>query len=161
MDTSFVTPNGAANIGLSAFQFANISQPVAADLKPTFRWFDQLNFGARDYIFAAPQNYVINPMSNYTRVGAVASTQLVKMLDGWALAYSFPLTLRMQLLPVNPLKCGSLLNGTWVTTPLHQLRTSICTAISATIPKMKILLALTMRLIHTLLLMISTHPLST
>ena len=88
MDTSFVTPNGAANIGLSAFQFANISQPVAADLKPTFRWFDQLNFGARDYIFAAPQNYVINPMSNYTRVGAVASTQLVKMLDGWALAYS-------------------------------------------------------------------------
>ena len=88
MDTSFVTPNGAANIGLSAFQFANISQPVAADLKPTFRWFDQLNFGARDYIFAAPQNYVINPMSNYTRVGVVASTQLVKMLDGWALAYS-------------------------------------------------------------------------
>jgi len=81
-------------------------------------------------------------------------------MDGLLLTL-FPLTLRMQLLPVNPLKCGSLLNGTWVTTPLHQLRTSIYTAISATIPKMTILLALTMRLIHTLLLMISTHPLST
>jgi hypothetical protein len=54
VDTSFVTPNGAANIGLSAFQFANISQPVAADLKPTFRWFDQVAFGARDYIFTNP-----------------------------------------------------------------------------------------------------------
>jgi|LakMenEpi03Aug12_release.lakeMendotaPanAssembly.Ray.scaffolds.fasta_scaffold685702_1 hypothetical protein len=54
VDTSFVTPNGAANIGLSAFQFANISQPVAADLKPTFRWFDQVTFGARDYIFTNP-----------------------------------------------------------------------------------------------------------
>jgi hypothetical protein len=88
MDNSFVTPNGATNIGLSAFQFANISQPAAADLKPTFRWFDQVTFGARDYIFTNPQNYIINPMSNYTRAGVVASIQLVKMLDGWALAYS-------------------------------------------------------------------------
>ena len=88
MDTSFVTSNGATNIGLSAFQFANISQPAAGDLKQTFSRFDQLRFGPRDYIFAAPQNYVINPMSNYTRTGLVASTQLVKMLDGWALAYS-------------------------------------------------------------------------
>jgi len=161
MDTSFVTPNGAANIGLSAFQFANISQPVAADLKPTFRWFDQFNFGARDYIFAAPQNYVINPMSNYTRVGVVASTQLVKMLDGWALAYSVSVNTQDAIVAGQSLEMWFTPQWNMGNNATAPAKTSICTAISATILKMKILLAPTMRLIHTLLLMISTHPLST
>lgn len=37
-------------------------------------------------------------------------------MDGLLLTL-FPSTLRIQLLPVKPLKCGSHLNGTGVTTP--------------------------------------------
>jgi hypothetical protein len=65
-----------------------MTQINPTDLTMTFRSYDLLTFGARDYILNSPKFYVVNPMSNYTRTGLVAATQLAKFPDGYAFLWA-------------------------------------------------------------------------